>query len=87
MTTTLKCDAGEEIKLYPGGYKSLATLTVKDRSGNTETLTFGDMDSNYYREVVINTRNSGKLEVTYSLSCGQNITAAACVKAPGTLAK
>lgn len=78
--TTLK--SGEEktaFKLYLGGFESIGKLTVRDRSGNTKTVSFGDMNSNYYREVIIEAEGNSELEVTYSLLCGLNITAAACV--------
>lgn len=80
MTTTLKCDGKNEFRLYLGGHKSVASFTVKDRSGNVKTFSFGNMDGNYYKEVVIEADGTSDLEVTYSLLCGHNITAAACVK-------
>lgn len=80
FTTTLKADGDSVFKLYLGGHKSLAKLTVRDRSGNNvRTVTFGDLNENYYREVVIEADGESELEVTYSLLCGFNITAAACV--------
>lgn len=80
MTTTLKNSGENKYKLYLGGHKSVATLTVKDSAGNVQTLSFGNMDGNYYREVTIEANGNSDLEVTYSLSCGVNITAVACVK-------
>lgn len=80
MTTTFQCDGKNEFRLYLGGHKSVGSVTVKDRSGNVKTFSFGNMDGNYYREVVINADGTGDLEITYSLLCGNNITAAACVK-------
>ena len=80
MTTTLKNDGKSQYKLYLGGHKSVGTLTVRDSSGNVETVSFGDMDGNYYREITIDADGNSDLQVTYSLSCGVNITAAACVK-------
>ena len=80
MTTTLKNDGKSQYKLYLGGHKSVGTLTVRDSSGNVETVSFGDMDGNYYREITIDADGNSDLQVTYSLSCGINITAAACVK-------
>lgn len=80
MTTTLKNNGQSQYKLYLGGHKSIATLTVRDSMGNAQTITFGDMEGNYYREVTIDAVGTGDLQVTYSLSCGVNITAAACVK-------
>ncbi len=79
MNTTVTAAKGSEIKLYLGGYNSIATLTVRDRSGKAETFTFGNMDGNYYKEIVITAQSAGELDVTYSLSCGQNITAAAAI--------
>ena len=67
-------------KLYLGGHKSVGTLTVRDSSGNVQTVSFGDMVGNYYREVTIDADGNSDLEVTYSLACGVNITAVACVK-------
>ena len=80
MTTTLKCDDKNEFRFYLGGHKSVGSITVKDRSGNVRTLSFGNMDDNYYKEVVISADGTGELEVTYTMLCGVNITAAACVK-------
>ena len=80
MTTTLKCDGKNEFRLYLGGHKSVGSITVKDRSGNVRTLSFGNMDGNYYREIVISAEGTGDLEVTYSMLCGSNITAVACIK-------
>lgn len=80
MTTTLRNNGKNEYRLYLGGHKSVASFTIRDRSGNVKTFTFGNMDGNYYREVVIEADGTSDLEVTYSLLCGTNITAAACVK-------
>lgn len=79
LKTTLNADGKTQFKLYVGGFKSLASLTVRDRAGNSKTLYFGDTLSNYYREVTIDTEGEGELEVTYDLECGSNITAAVCV--------
>ena len=79
LKTTLNSDSAGRFKLYLGGYKSIGKLTVRDRSGNVKTATFGDMETNYYREVIIDADGESELEVTYSLLCGTNITAAACV--------
>ncbi len=80
MTTTLKNDGNSQYKLYLGGHKSVGTLTVRDAKGNAQTVSFGNMDGNYYREITIDAKGDSDLEVIYSLSCGVNITAAACVK-------
>ena len=37
------------------------------------------MNNNYYREVIIDANGESELKVTYSLLCGTNITAAACI--------
>ena len=63
--------------LYLGGYRSVAQLTVRDRAGNVKTVSFGDLNNSYYRAVTINSDGGSELEVTYSLRCGNNITAAA----------
>ena len=79
IRTTLKANGGGTFRLYLGGYRSLAQLTVRDRAGNVKTVSFGDIDTNYYREITIETDGGSELEVTCSLLCGQNITAAAIV--------
>ena len=77
MRTVLKGDG--TFTLYLGGYQSVAQLTVRDRAGHVKTLSFGDMTGSYYRAVAIETDGGSELEVTYSLRCGNNITAAAVV--------
>lgn len=67
-------------KLYLGGYKSLGKLTVRDRAGNVKTVTFGDMNNSFCREITVETDGGSELEVTYSILCGENITAAAIIK-------
>lgn len=63
-------------KLFVGGYKSLAKLTVRDRAGNVKTLNFGNMKAVYNRVIEIDTSAVGATElyITYSLLCGDNIT-------------
>ncbi len=80
FTTTLKCDGEDEFRFYLGGHKSVATFTVRDRRGNVETVTFGNIDGNYHKEVVLDTVGDGEVYVTYTLQCGHNIAAAGCVK-------
>lgn len=80
IRATLRADGNDTFRLYLGGYKSVGQLTVRDRAGNVKTVAFGDIDTNYYREVTIEAQGGGELEVTYSLLCGSNITAAAVVK-------
>lgn len=79
LTTVLKSDGNSQFKLYVGGFRSIASLTVRDRAGNTKTVYFGDTQSNYYKEITIDSFGAGDLEVTYDLESGNNITAAACV--------
>ena len=79
LTAKLKADGEGKFRLYLGGYKSIGKLTVRDRSGVVKTATFGDTDSNYYREVIIDANGESELKVTYSLLSGTNITAAACI--------
>ena len=78
IRTVLKADGNGTFRLYLGGYQSVAQLTVRDRAGNVKTVTFGDMTGSYYRAITLETAGGG-LEITYSLLCGSNITAAAIV--------
>ena len=80
IRVTLRADGDDTFRLYLGGYRSVGQLTVRDRAGNVRTVTFGDIDTNYYREVTIEAQGSSELEVTYTLLCGSNVTAAAVVK-------
>ncbi len=78
FTLKLQTSGKERFTLYVGGYQSIGSLTVRDRSGNVRTVTFGDMDSNFYRTVTIDADGESELEVTYRLLSGNNITLAAC---------
>ncbi len=62
--------------IYLGGYKSVAKITVRDRAGNVETLTFGNLATNFYRKITIECEagEASTLYVNYSLLCGDNIT-------------
>ena len=80
IKATLRADGSGTFRLYLGGYKSVGQLTVRDRAGNVKTVSFGDIDTNYYREVTIEAQGGGELEVTYTLLCGSNVTAAAVIK-------
>lgn len=80
MGTNLKNDGKSQYKLYLGGHRSVGTLTVRDSKGNVETVSFGDMNGNYYREITIDAEGIGDLKVSYAITCGANITAAACIK-------
>ena len=62
--------------IYLGGYKSVSKITVRDRAGNVETLTFGNLTTNYYRQIVIECEagEAGELYVNYSLLSGDNMT-------------
>lgn len=66
-------------KLYVGGYKAIAKLTVRDRAGNVKTYDFGDMNANFYKEVIIEctSEQDSELYIEYSLVCGNNVTLAA----------
>ena len=78
FTLTLQASGKETFELYVGGFESIGSLTVRDRSGNVRTVTFGNMDGNFYRSVTIDADGESELEVTYRLLCGNNITLAAC---------
>lgn len=80
LTTTVKCDGQDQFRFYVGGHKSVATFTVRDSGGNVKTLSFGNIDGNYHKEVVVDTIGDGEVYVTYTLQCGHNIAAAGCVK-------
>jgi len=62
--------------LYIGGWKGLAKITVRDRAGSVQTLSFGDINTNYYRMVTIEceSESASELYVNYSILCGENIT-------------
>jgi len=62
--------------LYIGGYKGVAKISVRDRAGNVETLTFGNLTTNFYRTITIecDAGDASELYVNYSLLCGDNIT-------------
>ena len=62
--------------IYLGGYKSVSKITVRDRAGNVETLTFGNLTTNYYRQIVIECEagEASELFVNYSLLSGDNMT-------------
>ena len=59
-----------------GGYKSAARFTVRDKSGNVETIDFGDMDTNFYRKVTIECTSDSPSEIyiSYTLTAGNNVT-------------
>ena len=72
-------------KALRDGYREKVTIAtkvpkeaVRDRAGNVQTVSFGSMDGNYYREVTVDAAGESDLEVTYRLLCGNNITLAAC---------
>ena len=79
FTLSLHASGRETFQLLVGGYKSVGALTVRDRSGNVKTVTFGDIGGNYYRAVTIEADGESDLEVTYRLLSGNNITLAACI--------
>ena len=80
MRVTLQADGNDTFRLYLGGYRSLAQLTVRDRAGNVKTVSFGDKDGSFYRVITVGAAGHSELEVTYTLLYGDNITAAAVVK-------
>lgn len=65
--------------LYVGGWKGTAKLTVRDNAGNVQTVSFGNLTSNYYRAVTIacSSETASEIHVEYSIQCGENITLAA----------
>ena len=79
FTAALHAAGKQTFRLYVGGFQSVGSLTVRDRSGNVQTVSFGDLAGNYYREVSIDADGTSDLEVTCRLLCGTNITLAACV--------
>lgn len=75
--TVLKTDGTKmTYTIYLGGYKSVAKITVRDRAGNVETLSFGNLNSNFYRQIVIECEagEASELHINYSLLSGDNIT-------------
>ncbi len=84
--TTLKVTSDKtHYQIYLGGYKSLAKITIRDRAGNVQTYTFGDMSSNYYRmiEIDCSSEKDTELWITYSILCGDNITFSAITASDG----
>ena len=77
--TTVKLSGSDTVRLRLGGHKSLAQLSVRDRAGHVQTVSFGDTNGNYYREVVVQAQGDTELEITYTLLNGVNITASAIV--------
>lgn len=92
---TLTAKAGPQersLTLYMGGWKSMASLKVRDNtSGKVDVLNFGNLDSNYYRKVVINysAEQEGDLYIQYVKTDGTgNITfSAAAVADPINLSQ
>ncbi len=72
-------------EIYLGGFKSVAKLTIRDRAGNVKTYTFGDMNTNYYRKVVIDVtaEAASEIYISYALLCGDNITFSAVSASDG----
>lgn len=62
--------------LYIGGYKSVAKISIRDRAGNVQTFTFGNLGTNFYRQIVIDCAagEASELDITYTLLSGDNIT-------------
>ncbi len=74
-------------EIYLGGYRSVAKLTVRDRAGNVKTYTFGDLNSNFYRKVVIDVtaETASEIYISYTLLCGDNITFSGVAASDGTV--
>ena len=74
-------------QVYLGGYRSVAKLTVRDRAGNAKTLTFGDINTNFYRMINIDCQSETESEIyiTYSLLTGENITFSAVTASDGSV--
>lgn len=75
--------------LYLGGWKSLATLTVRDRAGNVETFTVGDMTTNHYYKVTVDCTApvESEIYVEFSLLSGSNITVTGVAASDGDRAE
>jgi hypothetical protein len=77
FSLTLKTTEGKNtFSIYVGGYKSAARFTVRDKSGNVETIDFGDMDTNFYRKVTLECTSDSPSEIyiSYTLTAGNNVT-------------
>ncbi len=74
-------------EIFLGGYRSVAKFTIRDRAGNVKTYTFGNLDSNYYRKVVIDVtaEEASEIYICYSMLCGDNITFSAVAASDGTV--
>ena len=74
---TLKTVEGKmRYTIWLGGWKGMAKITVRDRAGNVQTLSFGDITTNFYRKVTIecDSATASELYINYSILCGENIT-------------
>lgn len=73
--------------LYIGGWKSLAQLTVRDRAGNVETYTFGDMTTNHYYKVTLQCSavTASEIYVDFSVLSGENITITGVAASDGSI--
>lgn len=74
-------------EIYLGGYQSVAKFTIRDRAGNVKTYTFGNMNTNYYRKIVIDVtaEEASEIYICYSMLCGNNITFSAVSASDGTV--
>lgn len=74
-------------EVYLGGFKSVAKFTIRDRAGNVKTYTFGDLNTNFYRKVVIDVSAEVESEIyiSYALLSGDNITFSAVSASDGTV--
>ncbi len=74
-----------QYQLYLGGWKSIAQLSVRDRAGNVETYTFGDMTTNYYYKITVDcsAATDSEIYISYSVLSGENITITAVAASDG----
>ncbi len=77
FSLTLKTTEGKNtFSIYVGGFQSAARFTVRDKSGNVETVDFGDMNTNFYRKVTIecSSESPSEIYISYTQTSGNNIT-------------
>lgn len=74
-----------QYQLFLGGWKSIAKLTVRDRAGNVQTYTFGDMTTNYYYKITIDcsAAQDSEIYISYSVLSGENVTVTAVAASDG----
>ncbi len=72
LTLSVAPDGAKYYIVYCSGYKCLAKLSVRDRAGNVQTLTFGNLAGAYtYRAVIeVNPVETSQLYVKYMVYSG-----------------